>query len=52
MLEVMKLALSVRVTCDPRHVQDSRWVHDATHIIADNLRRARAIEARRKQRRH
>jgi hypothetical protein len=48
----MKIALSVRVTCDPKRVLESRWVHDTAHIIADNLRRARKTEAVRKGRKH
>jgi hypothetical protein len=42
----MKLALSVRVVCDPKRVLESRWVHDTAHVIADNLRRARKAASR------
>jgi hypothetical protein len=36
----MKLALSAKVTCDPKRVLENRWVHDTAHLLADNLRKA------------
>jgi|GEM_PF-1830155 len=44
----MKLALSARVICDPKHVLENRWVHDTAHVLADSLRRARQDAAARK----
>lgn len=37
----MKLALSAKITCDPKRVLENRWVHDATHVLADAVRKAR-----------
>lgn len=48
----MKLALAARVTCDPKRILENRWTHDAAHIIADNLRRARKDEKARRARKH
>lgn len=46
----MKLADTVRVTCDPKRLLEDRAVHDAAHLIADGLRRAKRAEPRRKNR--
>jgi hypothetical protein len=48
----MKLALSARVICDPKHVLENRWVHDTAHAIAENLRRARKPRPARKAKKH
>jgi hypothetical protein len=48
----MKLALTARVKCDPKHILENRWVHDAAHVIADSRRRARKHEEDRKNRKH
>jgi hypothetical protein len=42
----MKLALSAKVTIDPRRLQKSRWVHDTAHLLVDAVRRARTAEGR------
>lgn len=48
----MKLALSVRVTCDPKRLLASRWVHDTAHVFAESLLRARRGATVRKPRKH
>ena len=48
----MKLALAARVVCDPKHVIESRWVHDTAHVLAEAVLRARLAAERRKNRRH
>jgi hypothetical protein len=45
----MKLADTVRVTCDPKKLLENRAVHDAAHLIADGLRRARRAAARKQR---
>jgi len=37
----MKLALSAKITCDPKRVLENRWVHDAAHVLADAVLKAR-----------
>jgi hypothetical protein len=48
----MKLALSAKVTIDPRRLLKSRWIHDTAHHIVDELRKAQAdarkLESRRR----
>lgn len=37
---VMKLALSARLTIDPKRLLRSRWVHDTAHALLASVRRA------------
>jgi len=46
----MKLALSARVTCDPKKVLEDRWAHDMSHRIAECLRKVLKAEAQKKAR--
>jgi hypothetical protein len=48
----MKLALSAKVTINPRRLLKSRWIHDTAHRLVDSVRRAKEqaerLESRRK----
>lgn len=49
----MKLALAARIVCDPKHLLESRWVHDTAHVLVDAVRKAQGDSARRgKARKH
>lgn len=37
----MKLALSAKISCDPKRVRENRWVHDAAHALAESVIKAR-----------
>jgi hypothetical protein len=49
----MKLALSAKITCDPKRVLENRWVHDTAHVFLHSVLKAqRSTESKRKTRRH
>lgn len=48
----MKLALSAKVTIDPRRLQKSRWVHDTAHRLVGTVRKAQEEARRLESRRH
>ena len=49
----MKLALSARITCDPKRVLENRWVHDTAHVFLHSVLKARRTAAGRdKARKH
>ena len=37
----MMLALTAKISCDPKRVMENRWVHDTTHVLADTVLKAR-----------
>lgn len=37
----MKLALSAKITCDPKHIRESRWAHDTAHVLLHSVLEAR-----------
>ena len=45
----MKLALTVKISCDPKRVLSNRWVHDTTHVFADSILKARRANVIRKK---
>lgn len=48
----MKLALAAKITCDPKRVRESRWVHDTAHVLLESILKARwSAEGRRQARR-
>ncbi|MBI3563677.1 MAG: hypothetical protein HY079_00615 [Elusimicrobia bacterium] len=48
----MKLALTAKISCDPKRVLEDRWVHDTTHVLAESILKARrAAQGRDKARR-
>jgi hypothetical protein len=36
----MKLALAAKITCDPKRVLESRWVHDTAHAFLHSVLKA------------
>ena len=49
----MKLALSAKVTCDPKRLLADRWAHDTAHVFLQSILRARhETAARGKARKH
>ena len=49
----MKLALSAKITCDPKRVLENRWVHDTAHAFSNSVLKAqRAAGGRAKIRKH
>jgi hypothetical protein len=44
----MKLALSARITLDPKRILSDRWAHDQAHSLVAARRRALARKRRRK----
>lgn len=49
----MKLALSAKITCDPKHIRENRWVHDTAHAFLHSVLKARrTLENREKARKH
>lgn len=48
----MKLALSAKITCDPKRVQESRWVHDTAHAFLHSFLKAQRAAGREKTRKH
>lgn len=49
----MKLALSAKITCDPKHIRENRWAHDTAHVFLHSVLKAqRAASAREKIRKH
>lgn len=52
-LKNMKLALAAKITCDPKRVLESRWVHDTAHIFLHSVLKAqRAAAQKGKNRKH
>lgn len=47
----MTLALSAKVTCDPKRLLESRWVHDTAHAFVHSILRARRAADKPKTRR-
>ncbi len=37
----MKLALSAKLTIDPKRLLRSRWVHDTAHVFLTSVRKAK-----------
>ncbi len=37
----MRLALTAKISCDPKRVLENRWAHDMTHVLADSVLKAR-----------
>jgi len=37
----MKLALAAKITCDPKHLLESRWAHDTAHVMLRSVLKAR-----------
>ncbi len=37
----MMLALTAKVSLDPKRVLEDRWVHDTTHALAESILKAR-----------
>jgi hypothetical protein len=49
----MKLALSAKITCDPKRIRESRWAHDTAHVILHSVLEARrSVSGREKTRKH
>lgn len=51
-LENMKLALSAKITCDPKHIRENRWAHDTAHVFLHSVLKAQRAAARDKNRKH
>jgi hypothetical protein len=52
-LENMKLALAAKITCDPKRVLESRWVHDTAHVFLHSVLKAQwAADRKGKSRKH
>jgi len=48
----MKLALSAKLTINPKRLLSSRWVHDTAHALVSSVRKAKdSVEARGRTRR-
>ena len=45
----MKLALSAKLTIDPKRLLRSRWVHDTAHAFVASVRKAKDAVAGRKR---
>ena len=45
----MKLALTAKLTIDPKRLLTSRWVHDMAHALVTSVRKARDAGAGRKR---
>ncbi len=43
----MKLALSAKLTIDPKRLLRSRWVHDTAHKLVSTVRKAKDQASRR-----
>jgi hypothetical protein len=37
----MKLALSAKITCDPKRLLENRWVHDTAHVFLHSVLKAK-----------
>ncbi|MDE2509971.1 MAG: hypothetical protein KGL74_02500 [Elusimicrobia bacterium] len=49
----MKLALSAKITCDPKSIRENRWAHDTAHLFLHSVLKAqRAASGREKVRKH
>ena len=49
----MKMALSAKITCDPKRVLENRWVHDTAHAFLHSVLKAQWTAAgKRKIRKH
>ena len=49
----MKLALAAKITCDPKRVLSSRWVHDMAHTLLHSVLEAqRSAAGKSKTRKH
>ena len=38
--QIMKLALSAKIKCDPKRVLENRWVHDTAHVLLHSVLKA------------
>lgn len=45
----MKLALSARLTIDPKRLLRSRWVHDTAHAMVSSVRKAKDAAGRKER---
>lgn len=46
----MRLAYTAKLTVDPKKVLESRWAHDAAHMLLASLVKARGLDRRREPR--
>lgn len=42
----MNIALSAKLTIDPKRLLRSRWVHDTAHALVTSVRKAKDAETR------